>query len=68
MGFYARHVLPRLIDLGCGAKPIGKQRQKVVPLATGTDLEVGIGTGLNLPFYDPGKVDKIIGIESDPAV
>ena len=65
MGFYSRHILPRLIDRGCGTKPVRKQREKVVPLAAGRVLEIGIGTGLNLPFYDPAKVDCVIGL--DPA-
>jgi len=42
------------------------QRGKVVPLARGAILEVGIGSGLNLPFYDPGKVDYILGL--DPSI
>jgi SAM-dependent methyltransferase len=65
MGFYERYILPRLINLSCGAKPIRAQRQKVVPLAAGRVLEVGIGSGLNLPYYDPGKVERVIGL--DPA-
>jgi ubiquinone/menaquinone biosynthesis C-methylase UbiE len=40
-----------------------KQREKVVPRAEGTVLEIGIGTGLNLPFYDPEKVERLIGLD-----
>ncbi len=65
MGFYRRHVLPKLIDLACGAKPVSAQRQKVVPLARGRVLEVGIGSGLNLPYYDVAKVERVTGL--DPA-
>ena len=65
MGLYAKHILPRLIDRACSAKPVARQREKVVPLAEGTVLEVGIGSGLNLPFYDAAKVEKVIGL--DPA-
>jgi len=65
MGFYNRHFMPRLIDFACGLSQINKQRQKVVPLAEGVVIEVGIGSGLNLPHYDPGKVEKIIGIDPD---
>ena len=65
MGFYDRHILPKVINWGCGAKPVRRQRQKVVPLAEGRVLEVGIGSGLNLPFYDAAKVERVIGL--DPA-
>lgn len=63
MGFYDKHILPRFINCACGMKPIMKQREKVVPLAAGTVLEIGIGTGLNLPFYDPARVDRLIGLD-----
>ena len=63
MGFYDRHVLPRVINCACGAKPIGKQREKIVPQASGTVLEIGIGTGLNLPYYDQSRVDRLIGLD-----
>jgi ubiquinone/menaquinone biosynthesis C-methylase UbiE len=63
MGFYENSVLPRLIDLGCGAPPIQKQREKVVPLAEGRVLEVGMGSGLNIPFYDPARIEFVWGLE-----
>jgi SAM-dependent methyltransferase len=65
MGFYERYVLPKVLNWSCGAKPVRAQRQKVVPLAEGRVLEIGIGSGLNLPYYDPGKVERVIGL--DPA-
>ena len=63
MGFYDRHILPRFINCACSVKPIRKQREQVVPLATGTVLEIGIGTGLNLPYYDAERVDRLIGLD-----
>ncbi|MEH6567922.1 MAG: class I SAM-dependent methyltransferase [Halioglobus sp.] len=63
MGFYDKHVLPRFINCACGTKPIMKQREKVLPLASGTVLEIGIGTGLNLPLYDAARVDRVIGVD-----
>lgn len=63
MGFYENRILPHLIDMGCGGPPIAKQREKVVPLAEGRILEVGMGSGLNLPFYDPSRVEKVWGLE-----
>lgn len=66
MGLYERYLLPRIIDLSCGSKPVRKQREKVVPYAKGRVLEVGIGTGRNLPFYDAGKVTRLWGLEPAP--
>lgn len=40
-----------------------RQREKVVPLASGEVLEIGVGSGLNFPFYDPGRVTKLWGLE-----
>jgi ubiquinone/menaquinone biosynthesis C-methylase UbiE len=42
------------------------QREKIVPLARGRVLELGIGSGLNLSFYDPAKVSKVWGLEPSP--
>ena len=66
MGIYSRYVLPRLLDFAMRDKPIMRQRAKVVPLAHGRVLEVGIGSGLNLSFYDKSKVDKVIGLDPSP--
>ncbi len=65
MGFYDKHILPKVLNWSCGMKPVQKQRLKVVPLAEGRVLEIGIGSGLNLPYYDPEKVERVIGL--DPA-
>ena len=61
--WYDRHLLPYLIDLACGIKPVKRQRRKVVPLARGRVLEIGIGTGLNLEHYDAARVEKIVGLD-----
>ena len=63
MGWYRDHVVPHVVNVACGMKEVERQRQKVVPLAEGSVLEVGMGPGLNLPFYDRSKVDKIFGLE-----
>ena len=63
MGLYSKYVLPHLQHLACGSRPIERQREKVVPLAEGKVLEIGIGTGLNLPHYDRSKVTKLWGLE-----
>ena len=64
--WYERHLLPWLLDLACGLKPFSRQRQKVVPLATGRVLEIGIGTGLNFRYYDKARTAQVIGL--DPGV
>ena len=63
MGFYERRVVPWLIEAGCGSGPILKQREKVVPRARGRVLEVGMGPGLNLPYYDASQVEHVWGLE-----
>lgn len=63
MGFYDRVILPRLLGSAMGAKPIAHQRKKIVPFATGDVLEIGMGAGHNLPFYDKSKVTRLIGLE-----
>lgn len=68
MGVYDRYILPRLIDRACGTRPFARQRQKVVPQARGTVVEIGIGSGLNLPHYDPNHVERLIAIEPDDAI
>ena len=50
MSFYEKYILPRFLNCACAAEPITFQRKKVTPLAEGKVLEVGIGSGLNLPF------------------
>ena len=63
MKLYEDYVLPTMLDCLCGVDDIAEQRQKVVPRAKGLVLEVGMGTGLNLPFYDPWSVDRVIGLD-----
>ena len=63
--FYTRAIAPRLVSAICGVGPITKQRRRVVPQATGRVLEIGIGSGRNLPFYDRKKVSAVVGVEPD---
>lgn len=64
--WYDRHILPRALDMACGMPMLGRMRQLVVPQAQGRVLEVGIGTGLNMRYYDKRRVTHITGL--DPAL
>ena len=63
MGLYDKYILLKFLNCACGSKPINYQRQKVVPLAKGKVLDIGIGSGLNIPFYNSDQIDKVIGID-----
>lgn len=63
---YDRFVLPTLLKCACSSPPLMKQRAKVVPGAEGRVLELGIGMGLNLGFYDPEKVTSVTGVDPAP--
>ena len=65
MGLYAKYLLPRIIDLAMRNEETARLRAAWVPLARGDVLEVGIGSGLNLPFYS-SDVQRIYGV--DPSV
>lgn len=66
MAFYRRYILPWALHFACGVKPVRYQRRKVIPLAKGQVLEIGIGSGLNLPFYDARQVERVIGLDPSP--
>jgi len=66
LGIYNKFIMPKLVHLACGQKPTMKQRAKILPLAKGLVLEVGIGSGLNIPFYDDSRVDHLWGIDPSP--
>jgi ubiquinone/menaquinone biosynthesis C-methylase UbiE len=68
MGFYSRHVLPTIISCGCGVEPIMELRRKWAPRAEGVVLELGMGSGHNLAFYDPRKVTQVYGLEPEPGM
>jgi len=66
MGLYNRYILPKVVHCACNLKQVQRQREKVVPHARGRVLEVGIGTGLNLPYYDTNRVSKVWGLDPAP--
>ncbi len=64
--WYDRHILPHALDFACGLPMVGRQRAKVVPLARGRVLEIGVGTGLNMRYYDKTQVSSLTAL--DPAL
>ncbi|MBO0860520.1 MAG: class I SAM-dependent methyltransferase [Chloracidobacterium sp.] len=64
MGFYARHIFPRILDWSAGSREFGEYRRRALEPARGETLEIGFGTGLNLPYY-PGTVTRLTAIDSE---
>jgi ubiquinone/menaquinone biosynthesis C-methylase UbiE len=62
MGIYAEHLLPRIVNVACGTKVAREQRQRVCSGLHGTVVEIGFGSGLNVPFY-PDRVSDVVAIE-----
>jgi ubiquinone/menaquinone biosynthesis C-methylase UbiE len=67
MSFYEQRILPYLIDLSCSTSGLEKHRRAILAGVTGDILEIGFGTGLNLPYY-PESVCKITTVDSNAGV
>jgi len=65
VSFYNRHILPKLIDFAMTRGDVTRLRAAHVPAAHGTVLEVGIGSGLNVPFYT-SAVTRLYGVDPSP--
>lgn len=65
MGFYNRLVLPRLTHLAMRSHLLDEHRQNLALQAQGVVLELGFGSGLNIPFYSPDRVTKLHALEPD---
>ena len=62
MGIYAEQVLPRMINVACGLKAAAPLRHRVCEGLAGDVVEIGFGSGLNVPFY-PKAVSRVAAIE-----
>ena len=63
MSFYNEHIYPHLVSALGNPKPIAEIRKRILPLADGDVLEIGVGPGVNFPYYDPAKVKKVYALE-----
>jgi SAM-dependent methyltransferase len=68
MSFYRNSIYPHIVAMLGNPEPIQKIRQQIIPLALGTVLEVGVGPGVNFPYYDPAKVSKVYALEPNPGM
>ena len=65
MGFYQDHIVPVLINLAMRRQELVAYRSHVIPAAEGRVLEIGVGSGLNLPFYSR-NVERLVGLDPSP--
>ena len=68
MPFYRDRVYPHLVTMLGNPKPIREVRQRILPLAEGRVLEIGVGPGVNFVHYDPAKVSKVYALEPNPGM
>jgi len=66
--FYRDHIYPFLVKWLGNPKPIRKIRERVIPLAQGIVLEVGVGSGANFVHYRPARVSKLYALEPNPGM
>jgi ubiquinone/menaquinone biosynthesis C-methylase UbiE len=62
MGFYGEQLLPRFIDKACGTGDMVTWRRRAVAGLSGTVVEIGFGSGLNVPLY-PAEVERVLAVE-----
>ena len=68
MPFYQDQIYPHLVSRLGNPKPIQEVRQRIIPLAQGKVLEIGVGSGANFVHYDPAKVGKLYALEPNPGM
>ncbi|MEW1688889.1 class I SAM-dependent methyltransferase [Streptomyces sp. NPDC091265] len=62
MGFYAQRIVPRIVDVACGLKVVEPLRRRVCEGLSGEIIEIGFGSGHNVPFY-PSAVTGVAAVE-----
>ncbi len=67
MNFYSRVIFPRLLEWGMSGAEMARCRQALLADVTGNVLEIGFGTGLNLPHY-PSQIEKLTTVDANPGV
>lgn len=68
MPFYKERIYPHLVDALGNPKPIAEIRERMIPLAQGDVLEIGVGPGVNFPLYDEARVRKVYALEPNPGM
>src|SRR5689334_4316147 len=66
MPFYRNHIYPHLVSKLGDPPPFREIREKIIPLAQGKVLEVGVGPGVNFAHYDPEAVTRLYALEPNP--
>ena len=67
MGFYSQQLFPYLLDWSMSGSALAQYRRSVLAAVEGEVLEIGLGTGLNLPYY-PDRIQRISSIDPNPGV
>ena len=65
MGFYRNHIVPNLVNLAMRNRELAPYRERIIGLAWGRVLEIGVGSGLNIPLYT-GRATEVVGLEPHP--
>jgi SAM-dependent methyltransferase len=68
MLFYKNHVYSNLVRVLGNPEPVRELRQRIIPLAQGSVLEIGVGPGVNFDYYDAAKVTKLYALEPNPGM
>jgi ubiquinone/menaquinone biosynthesis C-methylase UbiE len=63
VSFYAEKIVPHLVHLAMRQSILTPYRQRVISAAAGRVLEIGVGSGLNFPYYDTARVERVIGLD-----